>query len=81
MNAPKVDAIVYLRTDPEICHERLVKRNRGEESSVSLDYLRTIHDRHEEWIGERRLAPLDTPVFVIDNTAPLTRERTLEIKS
>jgi deoxycitidine kinase len=37
--APRLDAIVYLKTSADICHERLVRRNRGEESTVSLEYL------------------------------------------
>lgn len=33
---PKVDLIVYLRTDPEVCMERLKKRARSEEAGVPL---------------------------------------------
>ncbi|OQA36309.1 MAG: Deoxyadenosine/deoxycytidine kinase [Candidatus Dependentiae bacterium ADurb.Bin331] len=41
---------IYLRTSPEICYERLKKRNRSEERNVSLDYLSTIHEKHERWL-------------------------------
>jgi hypothetical protein len=53
----EVDAFIYLRVDPKVCNSRLHKRNRSEEGGVSLEYLQSIHDRHEEWLLER--APSD----------------------
>jgi len=44
------DGLIYLRTSPETCHFRLRKRNRSEEASVPLDYLTSLHARHEEWL-------------------------------
>ncbi len=76
-NAPKLDAIVYLRTSPETCFERLLSRHRGEEMGITIDYLSQIHDRHEEWLStERRV-----PVFVIDNETKMTDERAREIRA
>merc|ERR1712122_19382 len=37
-----VDQIIYLRTDPEVAHDRLKKRDRVEEHSVPLQYLKGI---------------------------------------
>lgn len=79
-HAPTLDAIVYLKTSPSICHERLVRRNRGEESTVSLEYLESIHERHEEWIGDKATIRPSVPIFVIDNSAPLTASRSQEIR-
>ncbi|MBI2774428.1 deoxynucleoside kinase [Candidatus Dependentiae bacterium] len=56
---------IYLRTTPEVCYERLKKRNRSEERNVSLDYLRTIHEKHEQWLIER----LD--ISAIEQNVPL----------
>lgn len=41
---------IYLQTSPEVCHERMNKRNRHGEELVSLAYLRNIHDRHEKFL-------------------------------
>lgn len=41
---------VYVRTDPEVCLERKDKRGRPEEKSVTLDYLKTLHDKNESWL-------------------------------
>jgi len=44
------NGIIYLRTTPETCHRRLLNRNRSEESGVPLEYLRSLHSKHEEWL-------------------------------
>ncbi len=53
-HAPKPDAFIYLRADPKICLERLRTRNRSEEVGVPLDYLRRIHDKHEDFLVHRK---------------------------
>ena len=35
---------------PEECFNRLSKRGRSEESTVSLEYLTQIHNLHEKWL-------------------------------
>jgi deoxycitidine/deoxyadenosine/deoxyguanosine kinase len=49
-----LDGFIYLKTDPEICYKRLLKRNRSEEKEVSLDYLKMIHDKHEQWLIQKQ---------------------------
>jgi deoxyadenosine/deoxycytidine kinase len=44
---------IYLRTSPETCYERLKKRGRIEERNVTLEYLKTIHQKHEQWLIQR----------------------------
>ena len=46
------DVLVYLRTDPTICHERMKRRARTEEGGVPLEYLRRIHAKHEALVEE-----------------------------
>lgn len=41
---------IYLRTSPEVCYERMRRRSRSEESTVSLDYLRLLYEKHENWL-------------------------------
>ena len=41
---------MYLKCSPETSYKRVNIRGRAEESGVSLDYLKQIHDRHEEWL-------------------------------
>jgi deoxynucleoside kinase len=59
-----VDLIVYLRTEPEVALERLKGRGRGEEHLISLDYIRRLHQLHEDWLVEGRM-PLPAPQVVV----------------
>lgn len=68
----QLNGIIYLRAGPKVCYDRMLKRGRPEESGVSLEYLTSIHQKHEEWLnfeGETRSAPVSTegiPVLVVD---------------
>lgn len=48
----KQDVIIYLKCDPEICFQRMNQRGRECESHVPLEYLKKVHDQHEEMMGE-----------------------------
>lgn len=50
----KPSGFIYLRTNPEVCYERLKKRNRSEESEVSLEYLKRVHEKHESWLIDKQ---------------------------
>ena len=63
----KPDGIIYLRAEPEVCFERVHKRERSEEATVSIDYLKNVHEKHEEWLNEGNKYG-DIPIYVIDNT-------------
>lgn len=64
----KPDGIIYLRAEPEVCNSRMKKRDRKEESGVSLDYLKKIHDKHEEWLNNGFCDYTGIPIYVIDNS-------------
>jgi len=67
----KPSGFIYLRTTPEVCHTRIQKRSRCEESSIPLSYLQALHARHEEWLINKQdvLASLtQVPILVIDCT-------------
>ncbi|XP_058218137.1 uncharacterized protein LOC131329087 [Rhododendron vialii] len=44
------DAFIYLRASPDTCHKRMMLRKRAEEGGISLDYLRDLHEKHENWL-------------------------------
>lgn len=39
-----------MRTTPEVVYDRMKVRGRSEENSVSLDYLKQLHDLYEGWL-------------------------------
>ncbi|KAM5138454.1 thymidine kinase 2, mitochondrial isoform 1-T1 [Mantella aurantiaca] len=61
-----VDLIVYLRTSPETCYQRLKMRCREEERVIPLEYLYAIHSLYEEWLIKQISFPVPAPVLVID---------------
>jgi deoxyadenosine/deoxycytidine kinase len=50
----KPDLIMYLRTTPEKCMERIRKRDRPEEHGITLTYITQLHNAHEIWLGKRK---------------------------
>ena len=66
---PLVHQYIYLRTDPEKCLERIHKRGRREEQSIDLDYLKSIHDVHEDWLTRKNC-------FVVEGTAEFEKDET-----
>ncbi|KPP58170.1 deoxyguanosine kinase, mitochondrial-like, partial [Scleropages formosus] len=46
----ELEGIIYLKAPPQICLERLKRRDRDEEKGVKLDYLEKLHDQHENWL-------------------------------
>lgn len=45
-----LDGLIYLRASLDTCHRHLKLRKRAEENNVSLDYLRGLHEKHENWL-------------------------------
>lgn len=46
------DVLVYLRIPPEVCKQRMDTRKRPEEEGVPLDYLKRLHEQHEDFVNE-----------------------------
>lgn len=59
----KLDKIIYVKTDPENCNTRIIKRSRMGESNISLDYLNACHNYHEEMMDNADLAHVDKTVI------------------
>jgi len=60
---------IYLRIDPEIAHQRIQKRSRAGEETISLQYLQQVHEKHEAFLlrKENVLSQLvKVPVLVLD---------------
>jgi deoxyadenosine/deoxycytidine kinase len=46
--------IIYIRTTPDVCFQRLLKRSRDSENNIDLEYLKKIHLKYENWIESIR---------------------------
>lgn len=79
----KPAGFIYLQTEPEICFSRMKRRSRGEESTVNLDYLMRLHDKHEQWLLQKiDIAPYlqDVPVLVLDCNKEFERNLDEQLK-
>lgn len=52
-------------------YQRMQTRGRKEEDSVSLDYLRQIHEIHDDWLYRKTLFSLSAPVMIVDGDKSL----------
>jgi deoxycitidine kinase len=66
-----IDGYIYLKTDPDLCLERVKLRSRYEESPVCIEYIRTLHDKYEKWMSNLNSAD----VLVIDNNVDITSKQ------
>ncbi|VEN44783.1 unnamed protein product [Callosobruchus maculatus] len=66
MEDTSVDLVVYLRTSPEVAYDRILKRNRSEERTVPYEYIKALHDIHENWLLKKTLHTCPAPVIVLD---------------
>lgn len=44
------DHYIYLKVDPEVALSRIKKRSRDEENDVSIEYLKKIEVKHDNWL-------------------------------
>ena len=64
-NCAKVDLIVYLRTNPEVAYERILKRGR-EGETLPFEYVTKIHELYENWLIKKNNSFCHAPVWCID---------------
>ena len=63
-----IDHVIYLKTDPEKSYQRVNKRARNEESTISKEYLTELHNKHEEWlINQSNVLTLNGNIEFEDN--------------
>ncbi len=61
----KVDGIIYLAVDSNICLERIQKRSRDGESNIPESYLKTVENYYAEWLCGHNTIDLST-ILTID---------------
>ena len=67
----KPDIILYLRTSPVTVFDTILKRGHQEESNMSIDYRKMLHDVHENWLIKKAMPEfLDIPIIELDASLP-----------
>ena len=47
-----VHKVVYVKTNPEKCHSRIIKRSREGESNIPLEYLDSCSNYHDNMLDK-----------------------------
>lgn len=47
-----VNFIIYVKADPETCHQRILERSRKGEDNIQLSYLQSCHEYHEKMMDD-----------------------------
>lgn len=50
----KLDGIIYVHTDAQVCYDRIKKRSRTGEECIPLKYLQKCHKYHNDWIMKKK---------------------------
>lgn len=68
-----VDNIIYIKTEPDICYNRILKRARNGENNISLDYLQLCDTYHNNMVDilECDKIVLNGNVDIYENTSQL----------
>ncbi len=77
------DGIIYLRTTPNVCLQRVHQRNRTEEAHVAIEYLETLHQLHEAWLIDKQDIDqqfASIPVLILDGMANFKEDRIVQQK-
>lgn len=66
-NSP-ISFCIYLKSSPQKCFERIKARGRGEESTISFDYLESLHKQHEDFFKSEFILYSEEkiPVITVD---------------
>jgi len=72
----KVDKIIYVKTDPDICMKRIIKRSRDGENNISSDYLNKCDLYHEKMFASNicdDVMEIDGNIDIYDNKNQLNK--------
>ena len=65
-----VQKIIYIKTDPVICYQRIKMRSREGENVISLEYLKSCNNYHEEMINsfdKQKVTLIDGNIDINEN--------------
>jgi deoxyadenosine/deoxycytidine kinase len=70
-NSSMIDKYVYLKTDDEICYQRICNRNRNSENLLSIEYIQKLGEMYDNWIVNENHINLNGNINFIDDVCVL----------
>lgn len=68
---PQIKGLIYLKTDPEVCMERIGMRNRSGEGGIKIAYIEKLHRLHEDWLHPNKSQQIPIPIHIISGNGKL----------
>jgi deoxyadenosine/deoxycytidine kinase len=68
-----IQKVIYLKTTPDTCFYRVNKRHRDGESNISIEYLRSCHEYHEDMIKN-----IGENILILDSNMDFENDKSIE---
>jgi deoxyadenosine/deoxycytidine kinase len=72
-----VHKIIYVKTKPQICYERIHKRARDGEENIPLDYLKSCSEYHEHMLSIDFCDNITNKQLVLDGNIDIYENKTI----
>lgn len=66
-----VKKVVYVKTSPEKCYQRIVKRSRTGEENIPLDYLASCSNYHDNMLDKQNLECVCLDQLILDGNVDI----------
>ena len=80
----KPDLILYLRATPEALMQRIAKRGRPSEQSITIDYIARLNHAYDDWMrrarAETEVLEIDTESVPLQGDTPAFRDLVIDLK-
>lgn len=80
----KPDLILYLKASPKTLMDRISRRGRESERSISLDYITRLNEAYDDWMrragAEVEVIEIDTDRQALQGETPAFRELVADLK-
>jgi deoxyadenosine/deoxycytidine kinase len=76
----RIDMLVYNQTSPEVCMERIAKRQRKGEDLILKQFIEELHQRHESWLSTEHSTSVYSQMMVLSGDVDAdSQDRELQI--
>ena len=81
----KPDLIIYLKASPDVLMERIARRGRASEKSISRDYIARLNQAYDDWMlrarAETEVLEIDTDTVPLQGEAPAFTQLVKDLKA
>ncbi len=81
----KPDLIIYLKASPEVLMERIARRGRASERSITVDYIARLNRAYDDWMrrarGEGDVLEIDTDTVPLQGDTPAFAQLVKDLKA